>query len=196
MKIRMIQPGDLEPTLKIYNHYVKTSAMTFEYDALRIEEWKERVDLITENYPFLVAEEDGKILGYAYANYLKNRKAYDWSVETSIYLDSTNIQKGVGKALYKNLLSCLKKQNVTRVYACITWSDIEDRQYKKNSIYFHEHMQFQKVAHFHQCGYKFSRWYDVVWMEKQIGLACQDPKPFFPYPLVSDASDFVYNISV
>jgi L-amino acid N-acyltransferase YncA len=180
--IRIASPNDAEQLLRIYAPYVTNSVTTFEYEVPTIEAFRHRVSTILETHPYLVAEAGNKeIVGYAYATTFKSRKAYDWSAESSIYLDPTHQHLKIGAMLYQALEDCLKRQNVTNLNACITFAETEDALHNNNSLSFHHKMGFKKVAHFHKCGYKFDRWWDMVWMEKHIA-AHHIPQPdFIPF---------------
>ena len=118
---------------------------------------------------FLVAERDGEIMGYAYASAFKERAAYAWAVETSIYIRTDAKHLGLGKLLYTALEGALKLQNITNVNACIAHPTVPDEYLTLNSEQFHEHLGYRVVGRFTGCAYKFGRWYDMVWMEKLIG---------------------------
>ena len=85
--IRTVRLDDAEELLRIYSYYVENTAITFEYDVPTVDEFRKRIETITEKYPYFVYEENGKIIGYAYANTFKDRAAYDWAVEMTIYMD-------------------------------------------------------------------------------------------------------------
>ena len=109
-------------------------------------------------------------MGYAYAGAFVGRAAYDHSCELSIYLDHSAKRRGFGRALYDAMESALKAMGITNMYACIgDPPDAEDEYLTRNSEHFHEHLGFVKVGTFHKCGYKFGRWYNMIWMEKIIG---------------------------
>jgi L-amino acid N-acyltransferase YncA len=167
--IRKATVSDAEQILDIYSYYIKETAITFEYDIPSIEEFRSRIENTLKKYPYLVEEEDGKILGYAYAGTFKDRAAYDWSVETSIYVDKDLKKKGVGRKLYEALEKALAEQEIINLYACIAYPIEEDEYLTKNSVDFHAHLGYELVGRFHKCAYKFDRWYDMVWMEKFIG---------------------------
>lgn len=167
--IRNAVPQDARALLDIYGPYVKNTAISFEYEVPSVEEFQKRIENTTKKYPYLIAEEDNQILGYAYAGAFYGRAAYDWSVETTIYLAPSATKKGVGRLLYKSLEEKLKGMGILNLYACIAYPDEEDEYLDKNSALFHEHMGYQKVGEFHKCGYKFGRWYSMIWMEKIIG---------------------------
>ena len=167
--IRNVKTDDANDLLKIYSYYVENTAISFEYTVPSEEEFRERINKITSKYPYLVAELNNEIVGYAYAGPFKERAAYDWSVETTIYLNKDSKGMGIGKKLYLALENKLKEQNILNLYACIASPDNEDKYVTKESINFHHHLGYQIVGEFHKCGYKFNSWYNMVWMEKIIG---------------------------
>lgn len=169
MGIRPATPNDAATLLDIYAPYVTDTAITFEYEVPTLEEFRQRIEHISRKYPYLVAEEDGDIVGYAYANTFKERDAYQWAVETSIYVDKHKKRKGIGRKLHDALEATLKQRGILNLNACISYTEQEDGFLTNDSVHFHERMGYQKVAHFHQCGKKFGKWYDMIWMEKIIG---------------------------
>lgn len=134
-----------------------------------MEEFRSRIENTLKAYPYLVAEEDGKIQGYAYAHPFVGRQAYGYSAELTIYLAYDARGRGYGKRLYGELERILKGRGITNLYACIGDPIEEDEYLTKNSETFHAHMGFAVVGTFHKCGYKFNRWYNMIWMEKIIG---------------------------
>ena len=168
-QIRIAKTEDASELRKIYAPYVENTAITFEYQVPTEAEFASRIENTLKRYPYLVAEQDGEILGYAYASPFKERAAYDWAVETSIYVKMDAKGKGIGKLLYQNIEEILKQQNILNVNACIAAPEINDAYLTDDSIQFHEKMGYQMVGRFHKVGYKFHRWYDMVWMEKYIG---------------------------
>lgn len=181
-QIRAAKPEDAKALLAIYAPYVTETAVTFEYEIPTLEEFEGRICHTLEKYPYLVAEEDGEIIGYAYAGVFKGRPAYDWSAETSIYLRWDRRKKGVGRKLYEALEQALVLQNILNVNACITYIEKEDEYVTKNSAQFHEHMGYRLVGKFHACGYKFGRWYDMIWMEKHLGEHTAHPAAVKSFP--------------
>lgn len=171
--IRMANERDAEEILAIYAPYVLHTAITFEYVVPTVEEFKERIKKTLKKFPYLVAVKDGSILGYAYVSPFKERAAYDWAVETSIYIKEECKAGGIGKKLYLALEDILKKQNIINLNACIAYPNPQ-------SVGFHEHMGYKTVAHFTKCGYKFDTWYDMIWMEKMIGEHIIPPKSVIP----------------
>lgn len=169
LSIRIAQVEDAKDLLAIYAPYVRETAITFEYDVPTIEEFAMRIAHTLEHYPYIVAECDGEIVGYAYAGPLHERPAYDWAVETSIYVKQDRKGRGIGRALYDTLEAQLRRQHIVNVNACIASPAAEDVHLTKASILFHEKLGYQMVGEFHKCGYKFDTWYNMVWMEKMIG---------------------------
>lgn len=170
IKVRDVKVEDAARLLEIYAPYVVDTAISFEYEVPSKEEFEVRIKSISASYPYIVAEVDGVIVGYAYAGVFKARKAYDHCVETTIYVDKDKHGCGVGRALYKALEDELAKRGKKNLNACIGWTPRSDDKHLTNqSEAFHEHMGYQKVAHFHKCGYKFDEWYDMIWMEKILG---------------------------
>ncbi|RRF92505.1 MAG: N-acetyltransferase [Coriobacteriaceae bacterium] len=173
--IRTATPDDAAALAAVYRPYVEGTAITFEYEAPTEEEFRFRIAHTLERYPYLVAQEKddpAHLLGYAYAGVYHGRAAYSWSVETSIYVDKTERQRGIGRALHKELEVELRAMGIQNMYACITAlpEDRTDDPYLTDaSIRFHERLGYELCARFHKCGYKFGQWYDVVWMEHMLG---------------------------
>ena len=167
--IRRATKEDAERLLEIYAYYVKNTAISFEYDVPSLEEFRNRISGTLMKYPYLVLEEDGIIQGYAYAGAFVGRAAYDHSCEMSIYLDRNSTGRGYGRALYETLEQILKDMGMLNLYVCIADPVTEDEYQTRNSEQFHHHLGFYKVGEFHKCGFKFGRWYNMIWMEKIIG---------------------------
>ena len=174
--IRVATEKDAKALLDIYGYYVENTAITFEYAIPSIEEFRERIRTTLEKYPYLICEEDGKILGYAYVGAFNKRAAARWMVETSIYVKKDASGKGIGKLLYEELEKILKKQNMIKLIACITDVETEDKYVSKKSMEFHRHMGYEIVGKIKKGGYKFGKWYDLVYMEKEIGEYSANPK--------------------
>ncbi len=179
--IRAARATDAQELLEIYRPYVENTAISFEYEVPSTEEFEKRITDTLQKYPYIVAVQGEKIVGYAYAGVFKARKAYDWSVETSIYVKQDCQNMGIGKKLYAKLEEILKKQNILNLNACIAYTDAEDEYLTNNSMEFHAHMGYKLVGKFNKSGYKFGKWYDMIWMEKMVGEHIENPKNFIPY---------------
>ena len=181
IKVRNAKLSDAPRILEIYTYYVENTVITFEYDVPSLEEFENRMIDIMKKYPYLVIERDGRIEGYAYAHPFVGRAAYDWASELTIYLDHNAKKCGLGRKLYEALAERLKAMGVLNLYACIGYPKVEDEYLNKNSAQVHEHLGFRLCGTFENCGYKFNRWYDMIWMEKIIGEHTDDQAPVKPY---------------
>ena len=168
MIIEPVSVSDGAEILDIYAPYILKTAVSFECEVPSLTDFEKRIARISSSFPYLKAVENGKILGYCYADRLKERAAYDRSAETTIYLREDVRRRGIGKILYSALEKALEVAGIRNLYACIAWTGKEDPYLNKDSVLFHERMGFSQVGIFHGCGYKFGRWYDVVWMEKLL----------------------------
>ena len=175
--IRVVTEADAEELLNIYTHYIEHTAITFEYEVPTVEEFAERIRNVLRKFPYLAAVADGEIVGYAYVSPFKERAAYDWAVETTVYVHKDKKGMGIGKALYLMLEEILTKQNILNMEACIAYTDTEDEYLTNDSVRFHEKLGYRMVGKFMKCGYKFDRWYNMVWMEKHIGEHKQNQEP-------------------
>ena len=179
--------NDIESLLSVYAPYVENTAVSFEYEVPSIDEFRSRFEKITKKYPYFLAEDsNGKVLGYTYYSEFKNREAYRYSVETTIYLAKEACGRGIGRNLYEVLEKAAKAQNITNMNACIATCKTEDEYLTNRSYYFHEKMGYKLVGTFHNSGYKFDKWYDMVWMEKSVGEYFVPAKSFIPYKELSN----------
>ncbi len=182
--IRIAREEDAAALLSIYAHYVKNTAITFEYEVPTLDEFSSRIRDTLPNYPYLVALVDGEIAGYAYAGRFRARAAYGWSASTSIYVDSRYHRMGIGRMLYQVLEGILAKQNVVNVYAGVADPAQEDEYLTHNSERFHRACGYQPVARYNNCANKFGRWYNLLEMEKTISQPTCPPKAFIPFAAV------------
>ncbi len=181
IRIRTVTPRDAQALLDIYAPYIKRTAVTFEYEVPSVADFAERIAHTLARYPYLAAVDGEEILGYVYVGPLHVRPAYDWSVETSIYVRMDQKARGIGSALYRELEKTLLRQNIVNVAACIAYPEIEDEYLTRDSVRFHEKQGYRMVGQFHECAYKFGRWYHMVWMEKQIGPHLAKMPPMIPF---------------
>lgn len=183
--IRTANLDDAAALLAVYAPYVEQTAITFEYEVPSLEEFRGRIAHTLRRYPYLVAEENSEILGYAYTGPFGERAAYSWAVETSIYLRQDVRGKGLGKRLYQALEEISRAQHVQSLYACIAYPDADDAHLSSNSVAFHTHLGYATVGRFPHCGYKFGAWYNMAWMEKTLGDHAVPPAAFVPFPELS-----------
>ncbi|MDQ3132795.1 MAG: N-acetyltransferase family protein [Acidobacteriota bacterium] len=158
MNIRPVNLDDAAQIAEIYNYYIQNTHHTFETEPLGVDEMRNRIGAVIEDYPYLVAEENGRILGYIYAAQFKLRQAYAHSVEVSIYVRNEERQTGIGKSLYIKFLDELVETNIHAIVAGIALPN-------DASVKFHERLGFEKVARFREIGYKLGRWIDVGYWE-------------------------------
>ena len=148
--IRVARPQDARQLAAVYAPYVKQTAISFEITPPTATAMLRRMDDILHRYPYLVAEQDGRVLGFAYAHPFIGRAAYDWSVETTIYLAMDERHKGLGGALYRKLEDILRAQGVLNLNACIACPKGQDDEHLTyNSVDFHKHLGFAWVGLFH-----------------------------------------------
>lgn len=145
----------------IYNHYIAHTVITFEEVPITVSEMTRRIDAYIQRYPWLVCEQDGVVVGYAYASTWKERAAYKHTAESTVYVRDGFSGKGIGKALYAALLSQLARHDCHVVLGCIALPNAP-------SVALHEHFGFEKVAHFKEVGRKFNQWLDVGYWRKAI----------------------------
>ena len=170
MNIRLARPSDAATLLAIYAPYVENTAITFEYEVPTIEDFTNRIAKTLEKYPYLVAEEDGVVLGYAYASTYYARAAYDWAVELSVYVSQDARGKGVGSKLYDVMEEMLEHMGYIHFLACISLPN-------EASLALHRKRGYQQVAHFPKIGYKLERWHDIVWLQKSLEKQANPIKP-------------------
>lgn len=156
--IRPVRPGDEGGICEIYNYYVASSHVTFEEEPVGPAEIGARIASVTRSLPYLVREEGGRVVGYAYATPWRPRSAYRYSVEVSAYVDPAELARGIGRALYEELLPELARRGVHAVLAGIA-------QPNPASERLHEGFGFQKVAYLREVGWKLGRWIDVAYWE-------------------------------
>ena len=182
----IIRPAEIEDAsaiLAIYDRYVRRTAITFEYETPTEDVFCARMENTMKKYPYLVAQRGEEILGYAYAGVFYGRAAYDWCAEVTVYLAPAAQRLGLGRRIYAELEQELSRMGVLNLYACIAVPHEEDDEYlTKNSMQFHAHMGYALCGRFSLCGYKFGRWYDMVWMQKIIGDHGENQPPVTPYP--------------
>ena len=161
MLLRLATPDDAEGILNIYAPYIEGTSFTFETEVPSAEDFAERIRTYLINWPWLVCEIDGVIAGYAYATRHRERTAYQWCVESSIYIHDNFQRTGIAKALYMALFEILKKQGFRNVYAVINLPN-------DKSVKFHENCGFSYFATYEKVGYKLGKWKNVGWWQLSI----------------------------
>lgn len=176
IKIHAVTTDDTDALLKIYDYYVKNTAITYEYETPPHDEFFGRIEQITRKYPYIAAEKDGKIIGYAYASQFHPRAAYSWDAEMTIYLDHTCRGLGVGAKLYDMLEAILAEQGFVNAIALITPPSEAADPSMYGSMHFHEKRGYRLMGMIENCGYKFNTWYNTVWMYKQLNAPQKNMK--------------------
>ena len=175
IRLRPATVADAQDLLDIYAPYVTDTSVTFETEIPSLETFQKRIREITRGFPYLVAEEDGEILGYAYAHPYHERAAFHWTVETSIYVRMGMERKKLGTMLYHGLLALLRLQGIHTACALITLPN--DR-----SIAFHEKMGFVHGGSLPAVGYKFGQWYGLAYCYHRLGRLGDTPEALIPFP--------------
>lgn len=171
--VRAAVPEDAEQLLEIYTPFVisedsSLSNVSFELAAPDVEEFRQRIQDISKQFPYLVGEVNGQILGYVYCHPYRERLAYQWAVEVTIYLAPAGQGKGLGRLLYETMEKLLCLQGVTMAYSCITVGN-------DHSIKMHEALGYRLIGTFTNSGYKNGQWLDTVWLEKQLQPCPKQP---------------------
>ncbi|WP_089821929.1 arsinothricin resistance N-acetyltransferase ArsN1 family B [Halogranum amylolyticum] len=170
MTLRLATETDAAAVQRIYAPYVEDTAITFELEPPSTAELRDRIRDTLADYPWIVCEVDGDVVGYAYAGPIRKREAYQWSVESSVYVDSAHHRNGVARGLYESLLELLELQGYITVYAVATLPN-------PASVAFHESFGFEQDAAFEKMGYKGGEWHDVGWWSHTLRDHPDDPDP-------------------
>ena len=188
--LRIATEADIPEILEIYGPYILTTTASFEYTVPSREEFLQRFRTITAQFPWLVWEEEGRILGYAYASPPYTRAAYSWCAEPSVYLRPEARGKGIAAKLYDALEQILLLQGYQVLYALITSENAA-------SLRFHEKCGYEVRAEFPDIGYKFGRWLGLFWLEKRLKSVEIPSKMPTPWPsLGQDAQKFSYILDI
>lgn len=159
--IRQIKLSDVEKILPIYNFHVENTIVTFDITPLTVEQYSEKVKRISDEFPFLVFEENNVILGFAYASKWRPKPAYNQTAETTVYTHHDARGKQIGTKLYTELLKQMKDQNYKVAIGGISLPN-------DHSIRFHEKFGFEKIGHFSKVGKKFGKWIDVAFWQLNL----------------------------
>lgn len=161
IQIRMIEEQDIPNVLEIYRPYVENSVITFEYEVPSLSAFQERVHHKLEQFPWLVIEMDGELCGYAYASIFRERIAYQWDCELSIYIAQDKSGHHLGSMLYDALIQLVQVQGYIQAYGLVTLPN-------EASLALHRKFAFQEEGNLIHTGYKQGRWLDVMILRKQI----------------------------
>ena len=167
--IRIATTDDSESILKIYAPYIENTSYTFETEVPTIDSFKKRVSSYLQDWPWLVCEIDGVIAGYAYGARHRERVAYQWSLESSVYIHDDYQRRGVARALYTALISILRLQGFRNLYAVINLPN-------DKSVSFHEKLGFEYFATYKNVGYKLGKWKNVGWWQLQLNEYSMEPE--------------------
>lgn len=175
VSVRVVETADAKAICDIYNHYVEHTVITFITERQTTEGFARKIERILPVYPWLVAEEDGAMLGFCYADRLRPHDAYRWDVELTIYLHPDAPKRhGVGSALYAAMLRLLTRQGFRNAYAVITVPN-------ESSVGLQTAFGFHQIALFRNTGYKLGAWRDVAWMVKELSDFTPEPLPPTPF---------------
>lgn len=181
--IRLAKPGDAPQISAIYGHYAQETAITFDYDTPTADEFAERIVQNSRMYPWLVVEQDGIILGYAYGSLHRTKTAYQWSPESTIYVDPTRHGKRLGRILYETLFALLKMQGYVNVYAGVTVPN-------EKSEGLHTSLGFEVIGDFKNIGFKQGKWHDVRWLVLHLTAHGAHPSPPLPMESITGTEEF------
>ena len=168
--IRLVDETDAASIHGIYSPYVRETSISFEQSPPSVEEIKQRIRKKTKKYPWMVCTYDDTIVGYSYAGPIRKRAAYQWSVESSVYVDPDYQRHGVARGLYETLFAVLELQGYYNVYAGTALPN-------SASTGFHESIGFEPIGVYENVGYKNGEWHDVKWWHKSLGKLPVDPDP-------------------
>ncbi|MGV3599392.1 MAG: GNAT family N-acetyltransferase [Bacteroidota bacterium] len=169
ISLRVARKEDADGILAIYSPFVKNTNTSFEYEVSEAADYMKRMEELMVKYPWLVAEVDGVVVGYTYASKHRDRIAYQWSAESSIYIHADYIGQGLASTLYNVLFDILAAQNLVNLYAGIA-------QPNEESTMFHVKMGFTPVGVYKKVGYKNGNWIDVVWLHRTLIKHPAEPK--------------------
>lgn len=168
--IRLATIEDAEVIYNIYEPYILNTVITFEYDKVPIENFRDRMRMVTDKFPWLVYQVDGEVVGYAYCSLHRERVAYGWDCECSVYLKEGFYGRGIGTSLYKALFMIMEELGYYNVYSLICIPN-------ENSVALHKKFGFEEVGIYYNTAYKHGSWRDLLVMEKRLKKADGKPEP-------------------
>lgn len=185
--IRLITPADAEAALAVYAPYVLHTANTFEYEIPSVDDFRTKIEKITAQYPWLVCECDGEIVGYAYGSTHRERAAYQWSPESTVYISDKHHRKGIARILYNTLFALLQQQGYINVFASVLVTNV-------NSVEFHRAYGFEEIGLFKNIGYKLGEWHTNLWFQYTLQEHIIDPP--VPIPITKLLNDEELKITI
>ena len=181
IRIRQAQARDAAMIAAVYAPYVRDTTISFETEPPAAEEMSRRIAAIVARHPWLVAEQGGRILGYAYAGEHRSRAAYRWDVDVAVYLAAEAQRRGIGRRLYLALFEVLRRLGYVNAYAGISLPNAA-------SVGLHEALGFTPVGIYRKVGYKHGAWHDVGWWALGLVLPPSTPAEPVPYPILDQLS--------
>jgi L-amino acid N-acyltransferase YncA len=181
--IRLASEEDAPQVLAIYAPFCRNTPVSFETREPTLEEMRQRIRKTLASFPWLVCDQEGQVLGYAYASPHREREAYRWSVDVSVYVRDGLRRKGIGRALYTSLFAMLRLQGYYRALAGTTLPN-------PGSIGLHQAMGFQPVGSYQKIGYKCGAWHDVAWWQLALREPGSAPEPPLLFPMVRDSPEY------
>jgi L-amino acid N-acyltransferase YncA len=175
--IRVAKVEDAAGILAIYAPFCESTRVSFEVVAPSVEEMRERINRISATYPWIVAEENDWILGYVYASRLRERAAYQWTVEVAAYVSPEHQRRGLARALYTSLFAILRAQGYFKAFASVTLPN-------EASVGVHQALGFRPSGVFNGVGYKTGEWLDVGWWQREIQPELDNPRDPRPFPAI------------
>ncbi|HEJ9827544.1 TPA: arsinothricin resistance N-acetyltransferase ArsN1 family B [Pseudomonas aeruginosa] len=179
VEIREARPEDAAAIQAIYAPIVTGTAISFEEVPPTVEEMRQRIVTTLQTYPYLVAERDGRLVGYAYASQHRARAAYRWAVDVTVYIADGERRSGVGHRLYGELLPILARQGFNAAYAGIALPNA-------GSVGLHERLGFQHIGTFPQVGFKLGQWHDVGYWRLELAAPTNSPAAPLRYSEIAD----------
>jgi L-amino acid N-acyltransferase YncA len=172
--LRVARKEDAESILSIYTPFLEDTNTTFDYEVEEASAFTQRIENLLVEFPWLIVEVDGKAVGYAYAKKHRERTAYQWSAESTVYVQEEYQGNGLARAVYEALLEILTEQKYVNIYSGIA-------QPNESSTMFHVKMGYTPVGVYKKVGYKNGQWYDVVWLHRTLIKHPENPEPIIKF---------------
>jgi len=181
-QIRFVQESDTAAIAEIYHPYVENTSISFEYEAPSSEEILQRIRSTTADFPWIVCLSENEVIGYAYAIPHRNRTAYQWAADVTIYFSTAFHRKGLAKITYETLFSILKLQGIHTLLAGITIPN-------EKSVGFHSALGFELLGTYTNIGFKFGKWHDTQWYQRQLNDYTTSPSTPKKFPEIINTEE-------